>query len=684
MPYGEVQLIPGVNVERTPTLLQTGYVSSQLVRFKDGLVQKYGGWTRYFSSAIGGGVPRDLHAWQDLNNVAHLSVGGTSKLQMITSGSSITDITPQTLTSDIAPNFSTVLTTKTVTIVDANIANLTTYDSVYFNTPIYVGGIVLSGIYQIASIVGVTSYTITAATAATSTVNNGGHVPIFTTTNGTAFVNVEIDAHGLVVGNNVNFPIATTGNGVTIQGHYIVTSIVDANNFQITASNTATAGGAFNMNGGNAEFLYYINLGPPSVGTAYGLGNYGAGPYGTGGTTGSQTGNPITATDWTQDNWGEVLLSCPKNGGVYAYDPTGGFSNTGLVATAPVFNGGLFVSMRQQILVCWASTINYNVGSQQDPMLIKWSDSGDYTNFQALSTTQAGSFRIPFGSKIVGGLAAQTQNLIWTDLDLWAMVYQGQPFIFGFNRIGAGAGLISSHAAQVFRDKVYWMGPSNFYEYGGGGAVVLPCPVWDFVYQNLNTAYTQNIRAMPNTPFNEVGWLFPSTASVSGECDCYVKMNVTEPGRPWDIGPSSSLPRSAWIDQSIIGNPTSATTGGLVYTQESGTNADGGPLNWSFTTGYFYIAEGEEWPFVDVIYPDFKFGTYGGSPSATIQMTISAINYPGDTPNTYGPYTITSSTKQINVRIRNRQMAFTFQGGDTGSFFRLGKVRYRYQPTGRQ
>lgn len=684
MPYGEVQLVPGVNVEKTPTLLETGYVSTTLVRYKDGLVQKYGGCSRYYPFSIGQGVPRDLHAWQDLNGTQRLAVGSTAGLTMITSATTPTDITPQTLLSDIAPNFSTVISTPTVTIVDANIANVTTYDAVYFNTPIFVGGLVLSGIYQIASIVGVTSYTITAAASATSTVNNVGSVPVFTTVSGTAFVSVNITAHGLAVGDSIFLPIATTGNGVTIDGHYVVTAITDPNNFQITAANTATANGSFSMNAGLAEFLYYINLGPPAVGTAYGLGNYGAGPYGTGGTTGSQTGTPITATDWTSDNWGEILLECPQNGGVYAYDPTGGFTNAGLVSTAPTFNGGIFVSSKQQILICWASTTQRSIGIQQDPMLVSWSDSGDYTNFLASSTTQAGSFRIPFGTKIMGGLAVQNQNLISTDLDLWAMNYQGQPFIYGFNMIGSGAGFISSHCAQALRNGVYWMGQTNFYSYTGAGVTVVPCPVWDFVFQQINRSSTDNVRAMPNTPFNEVGWLFPSTASTNGECDCYVKFNVTEPGQPWDIGPSNSLPRSAWIDQSLLGMPLSATTGGIIFSQETTNNIDGGPMNWAFTTGFFYISEGEEWAFVDLVIPDFKFGFYNGSTGASISMTISAVNYPGDTPQTFGPYTITSATQQIALRIRARQMSFTFQGGDSGSFFRLGKVRYRWAPAGRQ
>src|SRR4029077_18744019 len=105
-----------------------------------------------------------------------------------------------------------------------------------------------------------------------------------------------------------------------------------------------TANGSFSMNSGLAQLVYYINIGPPAVGSGYGLNGYGDGGYGTGLVGASQTGTEITAIDWTQDNFGQILLACPQGGGVYQFDPTGGFTNAGLVSSAPPFNGGIFVS----------------------------------------------------------------------------------------------------------------------------------------------------------------------------------------------------------------------------------------------------------------------------------------------------------------------------------------------------
>ncbi len=679
MPYGEVKLIPGVNVERTPTLLEAGISQSQLVRFKDGLVQKYGGWSKYYPFSLSG-VPRDLHAWQDLNSTKHLLVGTTSQLAVITSGS-IIDITPQQKTTDPAVNFTTVIHTNTVEIVDAGITSVTVFDAVFLNTPVAVGGLVLFGLYQITTITGANSYKIAAASSATATVNNGGAVPLFTTTSGSATVAVTLNDHRLSTGGTFFLNTSTTGNGVTLSGHYTVTAVVDANNFNIVATNQASASSSFSMNGGNAEIVYYINIGPAAIGLGYGLGGYGEGGYGLGITGTSQTGTPIMATDWTSDNWGEIILACPYGGAVYQFDPTGGFSNAGVVSTAPAFNGGIFVSNSLQILFCWGAAETQTIGVVRDPMLISWSDLGDYTSFVPLTTNQAGSFRIPIGSTIRGGMAVSQQNLFWTDLDLWAANYCGFPLVFGFNKIGAGAGAISSHAMQQLRNGVYWMGPTNFYSYSGDGVKVLPCPVWDAVFQNLNTTYGSNVRAMPNTPFNEVGWLYPSTASATGECDSYVKFNITEPSQPWDYG---TLARSAWIDQTVIGMPLSATPTGLIYSQETTPDSDGAPMMASFTTGYFYLDEGQEFAVVDQVIPDMKWGTYGSSASAEVFISFNVINYPGDTPTVYGPYPLISTTEYITVRFRNRQMSITLASTDVGSFWRIGKIRYRYQKSGRR
>lgn len=680
MPFSGVRLVPGINVEKTPLLLEAGYSASQLIRWRDGLAQKMGGWEKFYSLPVGG-VPRELHAWQDLNQVDRLAIGTTTQLATIASGT-LRTLTPQTKTTNPTPNFSTTNGSPVVTVVDPNITNVTTFDSVFFNTPISIGGIILSGLYPISVITGTHSYQITAATNATSTVANGGAVPVFTTTSGSAVVSVALTAHGMTVGDDtIVFPIPTTGNGVTIDGLYSALAITSANAFTILASSQATASSSFSMNASLAQLVYYIALGPPATGLGFGLGGFGTGGFGTGVVPGSQTGTPISSTDWSLDNWGEILLACPENGGIYYWEPSGGFNNMSLISSGPIFNSGMFVSTSAQIVVAFGSTIQETIGIIQDPMLVQWCDSGNFFDWTPSDTNLARNFRIPIGSRIVAGMAVSNQNLIWTDLDLWVMNFIGFPNVYGFNKIGAGAGAASKHAVQQLRGGVYWMGTSNFYRYAGSGVEVVPCPIWDVVFQNLNTDFVQNIRAMPNTGFNEVGYFYPSTASVSGENDSYVKMNISEPNQPWDYG---QMARSAWIDQNVFGPPIAATPGGVIYQHETGNDADGQPMEWSWTTGYFRLAEGEIYPVVDQVRPDWKFGEYGQSQGAQISMTFNMVNFPGDTPTIYGPYTVGQATQYLSTRMRGGLMSITASGADLGSFSRLGYVRFRYGEAGRR
>jgi hypothetical protein len=706
MPFGSVTLQPGVNSERTPTLLRAGISQSRYIRFKDSLVQKLGGWRRLYQFNVAG-VPRDLHAWEDLNSVVHLGVGTTTEVDVITPSlgtHSLALVSPQSIISDFAPSASTDGVNPWVEITDPNVSNLTTEDSVYFNVPFSIGGLIVDGLHSITAVLGPHKYAIAVPQAlpATTIVD----VPEFTTTTGSFVVKVHFPNNGLSVGSTFYFPIRTTGpgvdnnnqpNDVSFLGGYAVASVTPPDDFTLQAQTQATSTGSFFMNAapgttapGRMEAVYYLALGPPPTGTGYGGVNgestgYGIGPYGRGGTYVPVQAPGMGAEDWTLDNWGELLVACPMGGGIFFYDPTGGFQNLQIISTAPAHNTGIFVSMSQQILVAFGSSVHVTGGWEQDQMLVAWSDVGDFTNWVASAATQAGNYRISIGSRIVGGMAVSNQNLIWTDLDLWAMNYIGPPLVFGFNKIGAGAGLTSMHGAQQMRGSVYWMGPVNFFAYTSGGVSVIPCPVWDVVFQNLNVPYLKNVRAMPNTSYNEIGWLYPSAASIDGECDSYVKTNLVEPGMPWDYG---SLTRSAWIDHTVLGMPIGATPDGVIYQHEITNDADGHPLNSSFTTGYFFLSEGEDFVTVDQVFPDFKWNffaqsTYAGA-DAVITLNFLLVNYPGDTPTVYGPYQVTRQTQWFPVRFRGRQMAIQVSSNDLGSFWRLGFCRYRFSVQGRR
>ena len=700
MAHSTLRLIPGVDVIKTPTLNEAALSSTNLVRFMPdrnnlGLVQKLGGWVAYFNSAYSSTI-RALKGWADLNAVNHLAVGCTASLNVLT-GNNNQNITPQTYTTNTSPNFSTTSGSTTVTVIDSGIV-ASIYDYVDYVTPVSVGGIVLSGPYLIQSAAS-TTYTITAATAATSTVANGGASYTFSTTSASPVVTAVLNNHGYSVGSQFYVGVATTVGGLTLSGLYIVASVVDANTFTFSAQNTASStAGPVSINSGNIQSQFYIAVGPQPTGNGFGVGGFGIGGFGVGTVSTATPGTAITASDWTLDNFGENLIACPAGGPIYFWSPSGSLQNAQILSgQVPLVNDGIFVAMPQRQVIAWGSSFTL----QPDPLLIRWSDVADSTVWIGTATNQAGSYRIPTGSKIVTCIQGPQQGLIWTDLDLWSMQYIGAPLVYGFNKIGSNCGAISRKCVGQMGNTIYWMSQKQFFMNAGQGPQPLPCPVWDVIFQNLKSGndangipYTQHIRCAPNSQFNEIMWFYPS-ANGNGENDSYVKFNTVL--NQWDFG---SLGRSAWIDQSVLGPPIGAGTDNYLYQHEIGNDAASGTtttaMQSSMQTGFFSIAEGDNIMYVDQIWPDMKWGTYSGNQNATVNMTLYWTNYAGDPTVSTGSYAgapsnlvssatfpMTQSTEYISCRIRARLIAVSISSNDVGTFWRLGGIRYRAAPDGK-
>ena len=689
MPHTALKLIPGVDQNRTPALNEAAISESNLVRFIPdrqglGLVQKLGGWTKFNPDPVGSRV-RCLWAWEDTNTNSYLAAGAETSLSYYLNGNRVT-ITPRGQTVNTTVDFSTTAGSSTVTVTDVG-RNANDYDDVWIQTPIAVGGLVLFGLYQCQNPASsANTYQITAVDAlgtplaATSTVTNGGTIANFSTTNGSAVVNVNLINHGYEVGYTFPILFTDTVGGIPLYGNYIVTNVVDANNFEFIARNTATSTVSNqDMNGGDVRFVYYYGVGPLPFGTGFGVGGFGRGGFGTGIAPPTGKGTAITAVDWTLDNWGQILIANPLGGGIYEWNPITGYDTASLISEAPPVNDGALVAMPQRQIIAWGSTFE----GIQDPLLIRWSDVNDYQTWIATTTNQAGSYRIPRGSRIVQCIQGPQQTLIWTDVGVYAMQYVGPPYVYQFNEIGIGVGLIGRKAAASMNGIVYWMGPSQFLRLGGNGVETIPCPIWDVIFQDLDLDNVDKIRVAPNSRFGEIAWYYP-TLSNGGEVSHYVKYNINL--NQWDYG---ELCRTAWINESVLGPPIGAgtplgtTTPNYIYQHETSQNADGNPMPSSFQTGYFVIAEADLKMFVDQVWPDMKWGYFNGTDSAQLHLTFYVADYPGDTPRAYGPYAMSKNTQFITPRFRGRLVSIKIDSTDVDSFWRIGNMRYRFQPDGK-
>lgn len=562
---------------------------------------------------------------------------------------------------------------STVTVTLAN-HGLQVGDTFPVLIPVVAGGVTISGNYLVQSLDSgspANIFTIQAANSAitTPTLTASGTGSVATLTFASTYI--------APVGSTI---VVAGVTPVGYNGSYVVTrsSAGSVSYTNVTTGAQTVAGTIFvsvvQENNNLAELVYFNGVGPLPINSGYGVGGYGTGGYGSGIPPASGTGTPITnITDWSLDNWGETLIASPLNGPIYEWSPSANNPIATVIPEAPQINEGVFVAMPQQQIIAYGSTFN----GVKDALLIRWCDVANYNSWVGLVTNQAGSYRIPKGSRIVQGIQGPQQGLIWTDLAIWAMQYVGPPYIYQFNEIGTGCGLIGRKAATSVNGIVYWMGQSQFFRLAGGGVEPIRCPVWDVIFQDLDTNNLDKIRVAPNSRFGEISWFYP-TKSNGGEVSHYVKYNFLLD--QWDFG---TLARTAWINESVLGPPMGAAPDQFIYQHETSTDADGQAINASFQTGYFVLTEANVKMFIDQIWPDMKWGYYDGTQNAQVQLTFFVADYAGQTPLQYGPFLMTQATTFLTPRFRGRLVSIKVESNDIGSFWRLGNIRYRYQEDGK-
>jgi len=689
MPIALLSIKPGVDVESTKVLSENGWNNSQDIRFRDGLVEKVGGW-QHINSNLLIGTGRGMHAWADLVGNPYAAVGTEQRLEIF-SGGVFTDITPLRDTNNVTPSFSTTLGSSTVQVQDT--ANgVSAGDWINIPVPVSVGGLILQGFYLVLTTIDANNYTIsTAPKVASSTVANGGAVPAFTTTMGSPNISVLLNNHGLTAASSFQVQVSTTVGGITMAAGstYPVVSVTSVNRFVIAPGPTAASAATVSENGGNVQIQYLIQSGlsTATLSSGYGVGPYGVGPYG----VGASSSRTVPIRQWFLDNWGQDLIGNYNGSPIFVWAPPIAFANVALAINTTNFPGAAdppaavnvsFVSLpQQQMMAFGASPVG---GGNLDPNLVRFSDVADFTDWTPTATNQAGSYRIPSGSRIVGGAAGNNFCVLWTDIDFWLMSYLGFPLVWGFQKIASGCGLLAPRAYGVYKSNIYWVTNSQFMVFDGSTVQILESTVWDQFFYNLNSQQIGKVFGAVNSDFGEISWYYPSEGA--DECDSYVTFHAYESQRAgtpvWSYGTRN---RTCWVDHNVYGNPMGTDTIGNLQQHEIGYDADGVPMLPFITSGYQTISEGTMFTTIRRLIPDMLL-TGGTAPNNTIQITLQLLNYPTDaTPQTVGPFNWSPQMPEyIMTMCRGRLLSFTISSSALGVFWRIGGFRYDGAPSGRR
>jgi hypothetical protein len=536
----------------------------------------------------------------------------------------------------------------------------------------------------------------------------------FSASNGSSTITVSDPSHGAVVNDFVTFSgAASLGGNVTaavLNQEYQIISITDSSTYTVQAraagtTSSITVNGQYSPtpvvanasdsgNGGSSVIgKYQINVGLDTsvLGTGWGAGTWSRGAWNSAASVDLITD---TLRIWTHDNFGENLLINVMNGGIFYWQPSGGLTNNPAVAIsslvganqAPTIATKVIVSDVDRHVIAFGCDPATNIGTQ-DPLLIRFSDQENITDWNSTADNSAGSLSIGSGSKIVTAIETRQQILVFTDISLHALQYVGPPFTFGINMISDNITIRSPSSVAAVQDTVYWMGKSEFYIYNGG-VQTLPCSVKDYVFSDFNSSQAEKCFAAVNSSFSEVWWFYPSSSSDNN--DRYVVYNYLQ--NVWYYG---TMVRTAWIDRGVEENPIAAGRDGYLYNHEIGFD-DGSTSPASAISAYiessqFDLGEGDSFSFVKRLIPDLTFRSSTALPP-TANFTLKARNFPG------GNYLQTNSkavektasvpveqfTQDAHVRLRGRSIAVKVDSSTTGVGWRLGSPRIDIRSDGRR
>ena len=698
MPLKKLTLRPGVNKENTRYTNEMGWYDSDKIRFRQGTPEKIGGWVRISANTFVG-ICRSLWAWVTLGAANLLGVGTNLKFY-IENGGAYYDITPVRSLSTLTNPFATTNTSTTVTVTDAA-GGYITNDYVTFTGGTAVGGLTISGEYQI-TVTGSTTYTIQAASAATSTATGGGTVyAVYQINVGPAYAvplvgwgagpwgsgtwgigSTSTDSLRLWSQSNFGEDLIFGPRGGPI--YYWDASVgLTGSTFTVTIASPGVLSTSLNLTNGTALVLSTTGALPTGllVGTIYYVVNV----------SGTQFSLSATAG-------GAAINTTGSQTGVHSFSPRG-VPVTALsgASSVPVIQNFILVSDTSRFVFAFGCN-DYGTATQ-NPMLVRWSNQESVVEWSPAATNQAGSLLFSHGSEIVTAMQARQEILVWTDSSLYSLQYVGAPVVWGSQLVGDNVSIASENAVAYANGVAYWMGVDKFYKYDGR-TQTQNCDLRQYVFENINKLQFEQVFAGTNEGFNEIWWFYVSNDSVDNTIDSYVVFNYAENNGQgcWYYG---SMARTAWLDSGLRDYPIASTYSYNIVNHEQGVDnnetSTALPIESFITSSEFDVDDGDRFGFIWRVLPDIKFvGSTATNPQVTMylkpmQNSGSGYNVPPSlggsdsaTITRTAVVPIEAFTGQVYIRVRGRQISMEYRSTTLGVQWQAGSPRIDIRQDGRR
>jgi hypothetical protein len=704
MPLQKILFKPGVNKENTRYTTEGGWYEADKVRFRQGNPEVIGGWEP-LSAAYFQGVCRSLWNWVTLGGDNLIGVGTNLKFY-INQGGLYYDITPIRDTVVLTNPFNTTISSTTVLVTDTS-HGCVTGDFVTFSGATAVGGLTISGEFQV-TVLTANTYNITAASQATSTAGPGGGTvtTVYQINVGPA---TPVPLVGWGAGPWGSPPpvappstVGTWGYGLTSTSALRLWNEINygqdlvygprggAIYYWEANDGVNTRGVLLNSLGGNVTFTNAS----PTVVTSTILYTEGAALQ-FAATTSLPTGISTATTYYVFEVNGLTFKLLDGAGNAVNTASTGTGVYVSLIVDCPTIQNNMTVSDASRFLLTFGCN---DYGSNiLDPMLIRWSAQDDIYNWTPDPTNQAGFTRLSHGSEIVAIVQTRQEITVFTDVSIYSLQYLGPPYVWASQLLGDNISIMSPNAAVIASGVVYWMGVDKFYVYDGR-VQTLNCDLRRFIFSDINQEQSLQVFSGTNEGFNEVWWFYCSANSTA--IDRYVIYNYTE--KIWYYG---TMSRTAWLDSGlqpypIAANYVTATSTGNLINHETGLNDDttgtAVAIDAYISSSEFDIGDGHNFGFVWRVLPDLTFENATSTPAGalpSVAMTLqglansgsgvtSTASQPVSKSNTY---VITEQfTGTIFTRMRGRQMIFKISSNQVNTTWQLGAPRIDIRPDGRR
>lgn len=504
------------------------------------------------------------------------------------------------------------------------------------------------------------------------TVNPMANDP-FAVVNGVATVTVTDVANGAAVGDHVTYSGATVTGGLDLNDDQTITVIIDADHYQFEASGPANA----TISGGGVAVVAQYDITSGNVdsvlGAGWGAGGWGVGPWG----TPRVSGFLQLARIWSLANWGEDMVASPIDRPIYIWLASGGTGTRAfLIPAAPAQNRRVLISDQIRIMISFGS----HDGTDPDPMLIRWCDSEDYTDWTPSPTNLAGDKRLDHGSEIITAVLTRGEFAVFTNKTIYAMALSGDNNVFSFDPKGETTGLVGPNAACDVNGVVYAMGWGQFYTYDGE-IKTLPCDVHSRIFDDFNVTQAAKIFIARNKVKSEIIIFYCSAAST--EIDKCAGYNYAD--QNWWLG---DVARTAWTDENpFFAIPLATriavdTEDSQLMLQENGNNDDTAPLSYFLETYDIEVSgsnnvisgavtgAGEFIEKVTRIFPDFV------SLEGNHKVTLKGKKYSTDRKYMVkGPRQLVPYQKRVDMHMRARQMAVRIESDELDTKIEIGAWR---------